>query len=320
MSDSWDYDVPAEPPRPLVLPLIATAIAAALLLLFAFAMPRSLDIARNDSSVIGALISGCLIGLILWGIAFGIIIRRAGGGWQVGTLLFVLAVGVFSQIAAIVLAAHRIEGDMATVAQQYRAVGAGANGPDRVPEGTGPVSRIGAVFLNGTLRDRRAFDHDAEALGVVQILSHQGLTRASPVLQHCARFEALVARARTLGTSAWEGHFAEARRLADEEVRSAEMTAGDADAFFASAEENRYSARRQWALDAEMVEDAQELCELLARRPWLAHGTEILFPVPADLQEARFHLERIRINAAEQRIAADASRRHMGEAAGRLDH
>jgi hypothetical protein len=322
MSDSWDYDDEAreEPRPPLLLPLIATGVAAALLLLLAFAMPRSLDIAHNDSSVIGAVVAGLIIGIILWGIAFAITIRRAGGGWQVGTLLFVIAVGVGSQVAAITLAASRISGDMATVAQQYRALSAGGQLPERVPEGTGPVSRMSAVFLNGTLQDRRAFDHDAEALGVLQILSHEGLTRTSPVLHHCGDFDALAARARRLGSSGWEGHFAEARRLGDEAVRNREMTAGDADAFFASAQENRYSYQRQWLLDAELIEDAQELCELLARRPWVVRGTDLLFSSPADLEEARFHLERIRIHAAEQRIAADAVRQQMNQDAGRLQN
>ena len=321
MSDSWDYDdgVPDEARPPLLLPLIATAVVAALLLFLAFWMPRGLDTGHNDSSVIGGLVSGLLIGVILWGIAFAIIIRRAGGGWQVGSLLFTLAVGIGSQVAAITLAAHRVSGDMATVAQQYRALSSGGQAPDRVPEGTGPVSRISAAFLNGTLQDRRGFDHEVEALGVLQVLSHEGLTHSSQVLRHCADFEALAARARTLGGSGWEGHFQEARRIADEAVHNGEMTAGDADAFFASAMDSHASYVRQWALDAEMVEDAQELCELLARRPWVVRGTEVLFPVPADLSEARFHTERIRINAAEQRIAADASRRHMGEAAGRLE-
>ena len=320
MSDSWDYEdgVPEEARPPLILPLIATAIVAALLLFLAFWMPRGLDTGHNDSSVIGGLVSGLLIGVILWGIAFAIIIRRAGGGWQVGSLLFTLAVGIGSQVAAITLAAHRVSGDMATVAQQYRALSGGGQAPERVPEGTGPVSRISAAFLNGTLQDRRAFDHDAEALGMLQILSHEGLTRSSPVLRHCADFEAFAARARMLGSSGWEGHFMEARRIADEAVRNNEMTAGDADAFFAAAEDNHSSYQRQWMLDAELVEDGQLLCELLARRPWVVQGDRILFPAPADLREASFHVERIRINTAEQRILADASRRHMQESAGRL--
>jgi hypothetical protein len=320
MSDSLDYGDgdPEEARPPLVLPLIATIVAAALLLLLAFWMPRNLDTGHNDSSVIGGLVSGLIIAVILWGIAFAITIRRAAGGWQVGTLLFTLAVGVSSQVAAITLAAHRISGDMATVSQQFRALSAGGQALDRVPEGTGPVSRISAVFLNGTLQDRRAFDRDAETLGVIQILSHEGLTRSSPVLRHCADFEAFAARARTIGSSGWEGHFAEARRIADEAVRNNEMTAGDADSFFASAQDNHYSYQRQWALDAEMVEDAQELCELLARRPWVARGNHILFPNPADLTEARFHIERVQHNADEQRIATDASRQSMVEAAGHL--
>jgi len=318
MSDSWDHDdgAPEEPRPPLILPLIATAVAAALLVAFAFAMPRSLDIGQNDSSVIGAVLSGLIISIILWGIGFGITIRRAGGGWQVGTLLFIIAVGVGAQVAAITLAAQRISGDMATVVRQYRAGAAG----QPLPEGTGPVSRISAVFLNGMLEDRRSFQHDAEALGVLQILTQEGLTRSSPVLRHCADFEALAARARRLGSFGWESHYAEARRLADEEVRNREMTAGDADAFFASAEYNHLSSQRQWMLDAELVEDAQELCELLARRPWVVRGQGILLSSPADLTEARFHLTRIQRIIDEKRISADATRQTMEEAASRLEH
>jgi hypothetical protein len=317
MSDAWGYDegAPEEARPPLVLPLIATAIVAALLLIFAFAMPRSLDIGHNDNSVIGALVSGCMVSLILWGIAFAITIRRAGGGWQVGTLLFILVLGVGSQVVAITLAANRIGGDMATVAQQFRAIGAG----NRAPDGTGPVSRISAVFLNGTLDDRQAFERDATAGGVVQLLGHQGLNHASPVLHHCADFETLAARARAIGASGWEGHFAEARRIADAAVQSREITAGDAAMLFASLEGEHISYQRQWALNAEMVEDAQEFCELLARRPWVARGDRILFPNPADLNEARFHMERIRQNAEEERIAADASRRDTDEAASHLE-
>jgi hypothetical protein len=317
MSDSWGDDSGAseEPRPPLVLPLIATFIVAALLLVFAFAMPRGLDIGHNDSSIIGALISGCMVSLILWGIAFAITIRRAGGGWQVGTLLFILVLGVGSQIVAITLAAHRISGDMATVAGQFRAISAG----NRAPDGTGPVSRISAVFLNGNLDDRRAFDREVEARGVLQLLNHEGLTHASPVLHHCAGFEALAARARTIGADGWNGHFAEARRIADAAVQSREITAGDAATLFASMESEHGSYQRQWALDAEMIEDAQEFCALLARRPWVGRGNEILFPNPADLSEARFHMDRIRQNADEERIAADASRRDTDEAAGRLE-
>jgi hypothetical protein len=320
MSDAWGYDegAPEEARPPLVLPLIATAIVAALLLIFAFAMPRSLDIGHNDNSVIGALVSGCMVSLILWGIAFAITIRRAGGGWQVGTLLFILVLGVGSQVVAITLAANRNSDDLATVAQQYRALGASEHGPDRVPEGTGPVSRISAAFLNGTLQDRHAFDRDVETLGVLQVLSHEGLTHASPVLHRCADFEALAARARTLGGSGWDGHFAEARRIADEAVRNREMTAGDAEAFFASAAVNHDSYQRQWALDGDMIEGAQELCELLAHRPWTLHGTQIFFASPADLESARSDIERIRANADEQRIAAAAARENMDQAAGQL--
>jgi len=319
MSDSWDHEIGDEQERrPLILPLIATAVAAGLLLFLAFAVPRGLDTGHNDSSIIGGLVSGCLVGILLWGVAFGITIRRASGGLQVGTLLFTLAVGIVSQVTAISVAAHRISGDMATVARQYRAMGTGDQPPERVPEGTGPVSRISAVFMNGILLDRRTFDHEAERLGVLQILSHEGLSHSSPVLRRCADFEALAVRARTIGDSGWEGHFTEARRIADEAVRNSEMTGGDADSFFAGAAESRDTYRRQWALDAEMVEDAQELCDLFARRPWSARGIEILFPVATDLERARFHLERIRVNAAEQRITADAARRHMGESAARF--
>jgi hypothetical protein len=180
------------------------------------------------------------------------------------------------------------------------------------------VSRIGAVFLNGILQDRHAFDREARAVGALQILNNEGLTHSSPVLRHCADFEALAARARTLGGSGWNGHLAAARRTADDAVRNGEMTAGDADAFFTSVEDNHVSYQRQWVLDAEVIEDLQELCALLARRPWTARGNQILFPAQADLNEASFHIERIRRNADEQRIAADASRRNMNEVAGRL--
>jgi hypothetical protein len=322
MSESWDDDagIPEEERPPLVLPLIATAVVAALLLLFAVAMPRSLDIAHNDNSIIGALVAGCMISIILWGIAFAITIRRAGGGVQVGSLLFILVLGVGAQIAAMTLAAHRIGGDMARVAEQFRAAGTGgADGPEQVPEGVGPVSRISAVVLNGMLHDRRAFDRDAVAIGVTQMLNAEGLTHSSPVLRRCAEFEPLAARARTIGGNGWEGHFSEARRIADEAVRNREMTAGDADAFFASATQNHYFYQRQWVLDAEIVEDAQELCELLARRAWVVRGGRVLFPSQADLNEAQFHLQRIQQNAAEQRIAVDASRRQMGEAAGQME-
>lgn len=320
MSDSWSDDQggPEEARPPLVLPLIATGIAAGLLLLLAFVMPRGLDTGHNDSSVIGGLVSGCIVGVILWGIAFAVTIRRAAGGWQVATLLFTIAVGVVSQVAAITLAAQRISGDMATVAQQFRAVSADGQMPERVPEGTGPVSRMGAVFMNGMLQDRRAFDHDAETLGLARILNPEGLTHSSPVLQHCGDFEALAARARRLGTSGWDGHFAEARRIGDEAVRNREITAGDADAFFASVEENHYSYQRQWTLNAETIEDAQQLCELLARRPWTLRGSLILFSSQADLSEARFHIDRVQRNANEQRVAAEEERRRMFESAGRL--
>jgi hypothetical protein len=316
MSEDWDED---GGPRPLLWPLVATGIVALLLVVLAFAVPRSMEIGHDQGSILGSLIAGGLCGLILWGIGFAITIRRAAGGWQVASLLFTLAVGVGAQILSISLTAHRVSGDMATVAEQYRQLYASDHAPDHVPEGTGPVSRISASFLNGTLADRRNFDRDAAALGVLQILNHQGLTHMSPVLQHCADFEALAARARAIGDRGWAGHFDEARQIADEAIRNNEMTPGDADAFFTAAESNHFSYQRQWALDAEIIEDAQEMCELLARRPWTVRGQEVQFTSMADLQEARFHSERIQHNADEQRIAADAAHRHLEETADRLN-
>jgi hypothetical protein len=181
--------------------------------------------------------------------------------------------------------------------------------PDHVAAGSGPLSRMSASFLNRALQDQRDLERDLTAVGFVQVVSLEGLTRQSPVLRRCGDYAPLAARARRLGTEGRLAGLAAARQIGDAAVQAGELSARDEADFFAGTEQGRASYERQWALNAEIVEEGQAVCALLAGRPWVRSGARVAFTHAGDAEIVNGHLRRIQADSAEQDRMRDQIRR-----------
>ena len=86
-------DPGAEPPRRAGRPLLATSICAGLLLLSLAGRDETPMTAEGTGELIGYVFGGAVFGMILWGIAFAITIRKASTRWKAGSLIALAVLG-----------------------------------------------------------------------------------------------------------------------------------------------------------------------------------------------------------------------------------
>jgi len=288
-------------------PLIATLVCAVLLILAA-AGRSGPQAGLGPDYVLGYIAGGGVFGGILWGIAYAITIKRSSTAWRVTSLIVLVVIGLLSTLLQIGARAVVRHSDVRDTENQLQQVLDGDTLPQHVAAGSGPLSRMSAAFLNRSLADQRALERDLAAVGFEQVVSLEGLTRSSPVLRHCADFAPIAARARHLGVEGRRANLAAARQVGDAAVQAGQLSAQDETAFFEGAEQSRTAYERQWTLNAEVVEEAQAVCTLLASREWVLSGERVLFTRPGDAEAVNAHLRRIQAHGAEQERMRDTMR------------
>lgn len=287
--------------RPAGHPLIATVICAVLLILCtAGAGGGERGAGMDGAYLVGHLFGDGIFAGILWGIAYAVTIKRASGTWQIGTLVALIVIGMLFGLLQLGAGIGVRQSDARDTVNQLKQVIYSDRLPDHVAAGNGPLSRMSAAFLNHLLDDQRALERDLGAAGFMQVISLDGLTPASPVLRRCSDFAPLAARARHMGIEGRRENLAAAREIGDAEVTAGRLSAGDEAAFFEGAEESRAAYERQWALNAEVLEEGQAVCQLLASRPWALSNGRVMFTRPGDAERMNAHLRRIQADAAEQ--------------------
>jgi hypothetical protein len=293
---------PAERQEPEGHPVIATAICALLLIIGSANSPAHSGPPAGEglAGLLGYVFGSGVFAAILWAIAQAITIKRASRAWQVGSLIFLVVIGLICGLARLGGIGADRRADARDTTHQLRQILDSGTIPDRIEAGNGPMSRITATLANHVLADQRAFNHDVDASGYAQIVGLVGLTRTSPVLRRCSELGALAARARALSSDSFEAALASARQVGDAAVAAGEMTPADENSYFDGAQDARASFAQQWSLNAEIMDEAEAVCTLLATRPWVASGGRVLFTHQGDAAEVNGHLGRIRAKADEQ--------------------
>ena len=301
-------------------PLAATVIGCvvAMLGLLQNAEPRTIDAAGSGSLAYfaGQVVGGAvMLTLVIWGIAYAITVRKASPRWKVASLLIIFVVGLLVSLIGRAgergAYADRARGDMRDTAVILKQVTeAGDAVPKQVRSGEGPMSRMSAAVLNSVLAERHAFERDAERAGAAQVLSFEGLTRTSAVLDRCAGLDALAETARANGRRVSQ-HFAAARAIGDEAVRKGEVPAGAIDAFMDGATSAMPTYERQWQVNAEIMVEGAGICRTLARRQWSMSNGQVMFERDRDLQDVSARQARIRSYASEQESVNARSRAQL---------
>ncbi|PCD04234.1 hypothetical protein COC42_08080 [Sphingomonas spermidinifaciens] len=297
-------------------PIVATVICALLLIGSCVGqqnLPRP-DIA-GQGELVGRLLGGALFAALLWGIAFVVTIRRASRRARLISLSSLLALGVLTQLVAL---NRRAESGRAVEAERTQAREVAAQ-VDRIVESDGnsgmtarpdaaPLTQLLANGVNQSLGTTRRFKAEADAAGLAQVTSFEGLTTASPVLDRCDRVAALAGQA-----AAAEREIADIQARVTREgeamVARGELSATQFRSFLRGAAQTQPRAERQWQLTGALATDGAALCEVLARRRWQKDASgAVLFTDRGDLTEARPLLARIATASREMNRLASRAR------------
>jgi hypothetical protein len=300
-------------------PGVATGVCTVLLL--ASLASGSADAPmRNNAEMLGNLMGGAFFGAILWGISYAITIKRASPGWKAGSLIALMVTGLLVSILKLGAHGNALHEDAAARRQQMQ--GVLANGVNSAPitpgADAGPLTRMGAMSVNRIMADAKAFDAESKAAGLQQLLSFDGITYSSPLLDHCDRIAALTVHAGQIESS-FPAYIAASRKEGDAAVAAGTLTQDALDGFIEGAAKSRAGFERQWTLVGQITTDATGLCRLLARRHWRrgADG-KILFPT-AELHEAQPILARIDKAGAEVEQIRGAARDNVQSDMAKMD-
>lgn len=298
-------------------PGIATAVgAAALLLLLAVPMgPRGRQPADPNEAMgylAGEIFGSALISAgIVWGIAYWVSLRHASRNWKIVSLVILGIVATVVSVARIGARDAPLRDDeQAALAQIERATRSSGAIDRPLQAGDGPVTAMLAAMANGALADRQAFEREAEAAQVQQVLDLE-LPRSAPVFRNCGRIAALEPRAAAL-RGRFPAYLDAARAAAEPFVERGTLSTRLRDEYIAGAgaPENRSRFERQWTLTAEWARESAALCSVLAERPWRRRGDLLEFDSRRDHQEAQRHIDRVNAIAEEmQRIEAETRER-----------
>ena len=298
-------------------PIVATIVGVLFLLLMA-SQGRSEGFGGGpgtQAEKMGYLL-GSVIGAagIVWGIAYAITIRKASTGWKVGSLVVIAIAALLSTAIRMGRPDAALRADALEVSKQVQAIAdSGKSAADiKLEAGSGPMSRMMAAMLNPMMADAAAFEKEMHAAGLVQVVSFEGLTRKSPVLDNCDGLDRLADRARHY-RSRWPDHLAAARAVGEQAVRAGEMPADALKGFEEGARESSPNTDRQWELNQLSATEGAAICRVLARRNWDKPGNAVEFRNNADLAELQRHASKIEAYAAESERIKARSRSNVAD-------
>jgi hypothetical protein len=298
-------------------PVIATIIAAFFSLIGVFSGDRVSLTADGLAGRIGYIAGGAGGCALLWGIAYAITIKRASRGWKIGSLIVLLMLGALGSLVRLGTQNLAVRADADATARQLAEAMKQGDNPQPLATGpdAGPLMRMSARTTNMILANAKAFNADADASGAVAILSLRGLTKQSPVLDHCDRIAGLAGRAASIGAN-FPKYVAAARAEGDAAIAAGEIGRPAVDGFISGLDGTHPKYERQWALLGQTATDGAALCRVLARRHWENGAAgQVLFSNPGDLREANLILGRIqkadREIAAMRQAEAEATRHEL---------
>lgn len=287
-------------------PVLATAVGAGVLLIVTLTGRVVASGQEGTSYRLGYAAGGALA---IWLVAYFVTLRKARPLWRLISFvaLFAVALAAGTMRLRAPVPTVPLAADTRDSARQLKEVLARPDQPpSRVEPGPGPISQMTAAMLNGALADRRAFETEAEAAGLYQVIGDAPITRSSAVLERCEALGMLAARALHYGER-WQLHRDAARRIGEGAVREGRLPARFFDAFQAGASRDSANYRRIWTLNAETAHAAVPLCRVLARRRWTLEGGQFTFSDDRDLSNYRLHLVRLQAaNAELDRLDRDA--------------
>lgn len=288
-------------------PLLATVIGAIALILTAF-VPHVRAMLGGQHMVAYLVASTLGGGVIVWLVALAVTIRKSAIGWKIGSLVALIFV------SACVTLVRLGSGDMtrqdaSTVALQINQALENADHPEniRIAAGTGAGSRMNAAAMGAMIADRKAFEAETTSSGLRQVIGIAGLTKASPVLNHCGTVDALVARTEYY-SNRFSAYQAAADAIGKKAVQDGEIGPAAVAAFDRGLGETRNDYERNWLLTGQIAGEAGDLCRVLAARRWVLVRGKLLFTNQGDLDRANAHLARINQIGAELEMMKSAAR------------
>jgi hypothetical protein len=298
-------------------PIVATIVGVLFLLLIA-SQGRSEPFGPGldtQAARMGYLFGSVAAGAgIVWGIAYAVTIRKASTKWKVASLIVIAIASLLSTAIKMGGRDAALVSDALDMTNQVQAMADSGKGPADIKfkAGSGPMSRMMAAMLNPLMADGAAFEKEMQAAGLVQVVSFEGLTRKSPVLDRCDGLDRLAERAKYY-RSRLAQHMAAAFALGRQAVRAGEMPADALSGFEKGARDSSGNTDRHWELNQLSATEAAAICRILARRNWDKPGNELLFRNEADLAEFRRHGSRIDAYAVESEQIKARSRANVAE-------
>jgi len=164
-----------------------------------------------------------------------------------------------------------------------------------------PMMRMIAAMTNAAVADNQAYDEALEAVGVEKLVTLEGLTPSSDVLDHCDRISTLAQRADAMGKR-FDDYVALARKQGEIEVAAHNIQPIELSGFLDGTADGRASVEQRWAANAAFAHEAAGLCVVLARRHWSLSPSNVLEMEEPDLTEAQRRIEGLQ--QAVQRVLA----------------
>lgn len=274
-------------------PLLATIVCMLLLLLTRCGASGE-GCPSSGTSLIGAIVGGALIGLVLWGIAYAITIRRASPRWKAASLVVLLCVGLWTSAADIAARKQAFDRDLAAAKLLFQqAQGRKPGTALAIPADAGTLTRMAAASMNASLADMDRQVIAQRAAGLADILQLRVPRTSAPVLDDCDRFDALKNNAQAKRAND-PSHIAAARAVADADVAAGKIDRTLTDDFLKGMALSRYAIEGRWDHLVAQAKAASQVCRILARRHWIPapHGT-VAFTNTAEVAAVNAILHRL---------------------------
>jgi hypothetical protein len=274
--------------------LLATIVCVLLLLLSRCGGASSERGFYSNAEMMGVVVGGGLIGLVLWGIAYAITIRRASSRWKVASLCLLLSVGLWTGAANVAARKQAFDRDLAASKLLFQQAQGRKPGTALViPAGAGTLTRMAAASMNASLADIDRQVVAQRAAGLADILQLRVPRTSPPVLEDCARFDALMDNARAKRATD-PLHIVAARAVADADVAAGKIDRSLTDNVLNGMKRNRYTVERRWDRLAAQAQTASQVCVILARRHWITTSDgAVAFTNQADVAAVNAVLRRL---------------------------
>jgi len=235
----------------------------------------------------------------------------ATGAWRIAPLALLL-LGGCQKHKAIEEDAHQ------TVTQLKGAMTAGPGAKIEAGADAGPMTRLTAIVGNMILADTNSFSAASSEAGLAQVISLEGLTPGSPVLDHCDKIDALGPRSRAVAAR-YPVYLATVRSEGARLVAAGELPQAELDGMIRGMTGQQEAFNRQWTLGGELAAGAGQLCRILARRHWQGTGGGEQFTDQGDLAEASAVRGKLEPVMSEVNAIGTAARAKSAEAMQRLE-